>query len=463
MRLPLVAGMACLLACSSEPLPELPALDPGKFQPSVRAEVEKAMGEVRQSPKNAPANGKLGMVLHAHDQFGAARVMYRRARILDARAFEWPYYLALVESAAGNREAAIHAIQEALAIDPSYAPAKLRRAETLFDLGRLDQSGLASEDLTREYPEMAAAWYGVGRVKAAKGETADAISALERACQLFPQYGSAHYALAQALNKAGREEEAGPHLAAYERFKTNVPPSNDRWLGEMQALNRGSAHLLRLASEAEQHGDMAAALKFTEQALSEDPKSVQANANLISVYGRNGQADKAQEHYRKAVELNPNHADAHYNYGVLMFQLGRRGEAKKAFEKALAVNPYHAQAHNNLAFVLEAEGRMAEAMAHYRKAIENDPNYRLAHFHLGRVLANQRKYAEAIEHMSKTLSAEDASTPGYMYALGAVYGRSGDRAKAVDFMRQARVKAEAAGQAPLVASIDRDLKTLGQR
>jgi tetratricopeptide (TPR) repeat protein len=458
------AAALCLCACTSRPpLPELPALDLARFQPSVRAEVERAFDEARRAPEDARANGRLGMVLHAHDQFGAARVMYQRARALDAKAFEWPYYAALAESAAGNREEALAALEEALAIDPSYAPARLRRSEILFDLGRLDESGRAAQDLAREYPEMAAAWYGVGRVKAAKGETAEAIAALQRACQLYPQFGAAQYALAQTLNKAGRKAEAEPHLAAYGRFKTNAPPSNDRWTGELQALNRGSAFLLRLASDAEQQGNWAAALKYTEQALAEDPKSAQAHVNLVSLYGRAGQAEKALKHYRTAVELNPNLADAHYNYGVILFQLGKRAEAAKAFERALAANPYHAQAHNNLAFVLEAVGRTAEAAAHYRKAIENDPNYRLAHFHLGRVLANQRNYPEAIAHLEKTLSPEDASTPGYMYALGAVYGRSGDRGRAADLMQRARAKAEAAGQAQLVASIDRDLRTLGVR
>jgi predicted Zn-dependent protease len=109
------------------------------------------------------------------------------------------------------------------------------------------------------------------------------------------------------------------------------------------------------------------------------------------------------------------------------------------------------------------QGSGGEAMKHYNAAVKNEPGHRLAHFHLGRLLANQRRYPEAIEHLKQTLLPEDANTPGYLYALGAVYGRSGNRARSVDLMTRAREKAAALGQSRLVASIEKDLTTLGAR
>jgi len=332
-----------------------------------------------------------------------------------------------------------------------------------LDQGNLEESGREYTVLVREHPESAAAWYGQGRVRLALGDAAGAVGPLRKACELFTRYGGARYALSQALRKLGREEEARPHLELYERNMTAVPPLEDRFLSELSQLNQSAAELLRMAKAAEDQGRLAEAESLSRRALELDPASVQAHINLISLYGRGGQLEKAAEHYRQAVRLNPNQADVHYNYGVLLFQRKKLQEAEMAFGKAIEANPYYAEAHNNLGYLLEVKGRQGEAVKHYRIAVESQPGYRLAHFHLGRVLASQRRYPEAIEHLKKTLSPEDGDTPGYLYALGAVYGRSGDRPASVDLLLQAQSKAAALGQHALVAAIDKDLKTLRAR
>jgi Tfp pilus assembly protein PilF len=199
------------------------------------------------------------------------------------------------------------------------------------------------------------------------------------------------------------------------------------------------------------------------KALETDAASAQAHANLVSLYGQLNQPEKAEQHYRKAVELSPNLADSHYNYGVLLFGQQRFSEARKAFEQAIGANRYHAEAHNNLGYLLEREGRSGEAEKHYREAIANQPGYRLAHFHLGRLLLHRRDVAGAIAQFEQTITVDDDSTPGYLYALGAAHGRAGDRNRAVEFLRQARDKAAARGQSPLISSIERDLAVLERR
>jgi predicted Zn-dependent protease len=103
------------------------------------------------------------------------------------------------------------------------------------------------------------------------------------------------------------------------------------------------------------------------------------------------------------------------------------------------------------------QGRLDEAADLYHKALQNKPNHRVAHFNLGRILVNRGKTGEAIEHFVQTLTPEDENTPGYLYALGAAYAHSGDRASALRYIKDARSKAQALGQTDLLVSIDRDL------
>ncbi|MGH9673182.1 MAG: tetratricopeptide repeat protein, partial [Bryobacteraceae bacterium] len=333
----------------------------------------------------------------------------------------------------------------------------------LLDLGKLEESGVIYAELVREQSAPATAWYGLGRVRLAQGTASAALEPLRNACRLYPEFGAAHYSLAQALRSLGRGQEALYHLEQAEIHKAGAPPVEDRLMAEIAELNRGPARLLRAAKTAEEQGRLTEAEVLTLQALELDPKSVQAHTNLISLYGRRGAQEKAAAHYRRVLTLSPNHADAHYNYGVLLFQQENRNEARSAFEKALAANPYLAAAHNNLAYLLEMEGRAEEAMKHYRLALKNEPGYRLAHFHLGRLLAERRQYAQSIEHLRQTLSPEDSNTPGYLYALGDVHRRSGDRIRSTAVLNQAREMAAAMGQTALAATIEKELRELGAR
>ncbi|MBI1786328.1 MAG: hypothetical protein HYR60_02100, partial [Acidobacteria bacterium] len=83
-------------------------------------------------------------------------------------------------------------------------------------------------------------------------------------------------------------------------------------------------------------------------------------------------------------------------------------------------------------------------------------------FHLGGLLLNQRQYPEAIAHLEQTVSPEDENTPGYWYALGVAYGRSGDRVRAAEWMGKARQGALTRGQTQLASSIEKDLALLAR-
>ncbi len=452
-----------LAGCGSRTTsPELPHLRLEDYQPSVRVEVGKAWEAAKAAPRDAEKTARLGMVLHAHEQWNAAAACYRAASKIDPKRFDWTYYLADVYAQMGRREDALAALDAALKQEPDYEPARIRMAELLLDAGRADESAQLYQRLLGENDRRAAAWYGLGRIQAARGETASAIASLEKATALYPDYGPAHYALALALRKQGRAGDADSHIRSYERHKLNIPPLEDHRLAEVRALNAGATNFIRQGAELEAQGKLDEAIQAHLRALESDPSSEQARANLIQLYARTGNPAEAERQYASVIARNPSHAEAHYNYGVIRFSEKKFADAREAFEKCLKANPQHAGAHNNLGYLLEMEGRAADAVAHYRKAVEFEPNHRLAHFHLGRNLALQRQFGEAIAHLEKTLEPDDEQTPTSLYALGAAMARSGDVAGARKRLESAREKAQSRGQTALLKSIERDLLALGK-
>ncbi|MBM3774142.1 MAG: hypothetical protein FJW37_03175, partial [Acidobacteria bacterium] len=94
-------GFAFLLAACAR-LPELP-----RPAGERRAEILKIYEEARSSPRDATRNGRLGMILQAYEQSGAAAVCFERARALAPGDPRWTYYLGIARASLQQwREAA---------------------------------------------------------------------------------------------------------------------------------------------------------------------------------------------------------------------------------------------------------------------------------------------------------------------------------------------------------------------
>jgi len=445
---------------AAETLPPLPRLDLTGYLPAVQQQVQQAYGNARTHPDDAAANGALGMVFDAYEQYDAAAICYDRARRLDPRSFRWLYLLGWVQAAQGQHQDAAHTLAEALRINADDTFAKLRRADSLLTIGQLDEAGTIYQQVAMAQPDRADVHYGLGRVSAARGDWQSAMTAYQKACELFPSYGPAHYALATAFRKLGRDAEAQQQLRLYEQDKTAGPPQHDPLRGDVAMLNLGSAAHIRRAADLERAGRIDEAIAEEEAALRVDPNAVQAHINLIALYGRVGRLRDATEHYQAAVALDPTQADLHYNYGILLLKQKDDTAAMAAFKETLRLNPHYAEAHSHLGAIYGNRGNISEAIQQFNAALAERPTDRLAHFQLGRMAANEGRYDEAIEHLTQTLVPEDANTPLYLYALGATYARAARPAEALKYLRTAREQATARNQTDLVAAIDRDLRTL---
>ncbi len=451
-----VLAAALCLSALAQSLPDLPPIAVDSFGVEIREQIRKAITEAQAKPSDAEANGRLGMVLQTYEQYEPAAVCYERARRLSPDEFRWVYFLAVSQAAAGKYAEAARTFGEALRLKAEYMPAQLRLADALLAAGQPDEARRYYEKVQN----FAQASYGMGRIKSAASDHAPAAEHFKKAVEQFPEYGAAHYALGLALRNLGQTAKAQEHLALSQQFKDSRPPLNDPLLSSIAELNSAASELLKRGVMFEAAGKLPEAIADHERAVEANPQLVQAHINLISLYARTRQFDKAETHYRAAVAINPNMADGHYNFGVLLTMQDRFGDAAKAFERALQLDPFSAEAHHNYAAMIEREGRLDEAALHFRKAIESKPSHRMAHFHLGRILVNQDKLTEAIEHFQKTLMPEDEQTPMFTYALGATYARTGDNRQAIQFLRQALKGAITMRQDQLAASIERDLRSL---
>src|SRR6266852_1333251 len=446
-----------LVACgcgASRSVPELPNVDASKFQKDVGKAVEEAFAEAKKYPSDASRTLRLCMVLHAHEQYQAAGQCYARAHALAPTDFAALYCWSHALAAEGAYAAAADRLRQALAVRPESVPAQLKLAEVLTDSGNASEAADLYKRVLAKAPDEARAHFGLGR--ALGGDAAE----FRKSLDLFPRYGAAQFALASANRRRHDETKAQEILRNYDRDKLLLPPLNDPEMAAVRNLNQSAGALMQNAANEAIEGRLEEAVSLYERAIAADGRLTRAYTDLISLYGRLGRNSQAEEAYRQAIALDPNETDAYYNFGVFCFERQRRTEAKTAFDSAVRLQPHHAEALNNLGAIFEQQGKWDQAAALYRRAIDANASYPLAHFHLGRIYANQRKYAPAIAELERSLEPKTESTPAYLYALAATHARAGNRARAIEVMREARKQAEARGQAPLIASIDRDLALL---
>ncbi len=298
-----VALACCLCLCAhslrAQTLPDLPAIVLDGFDPESKEQIQKAVRQVEAKPRDAEANGWLGMTLHTYEQFEWATPLLSTGAPVSADRISLGI---LPGHRAGGTGATARSCGELSGLRcnkmPKHLPAQLRLAEALLAGGQLSESQQFYEIVIKRNPNIAQAYYGLGRVFATS-KPAEALRHYRRAIELFPEYGAAHYALGLALRDAGQTAEAQEHLARSQQLKLSRPTLEDPLIVGLAEMNAGASKHLKRGALLEREGKLEASIAEHEQALELNPWFIQAHINLISLYGRTSQFDKAEKHYHE--------------------------------------------------------------------------------------------------------------------------------------------------------------------
>jgi len=112
-----------------------------------------------------------------------------------------------------------------------------------------------------------------------------------------------------------------------------------------------------------------------QQAVTANPKNVDAVVQLGNTYFDAEQWDNAITWYKRAVELDPKNADASTDLGVSLYYSNRPDEALAQFERSLKISPTHTKTLLNKGIVL-AFGKqdLRGAQAEWEKVVSLAPN-----------------------------------------------------------------------------------------
>ena len=298
---------ALLLSCAP-PQPQQtdrPALAEPRlqgFSRAAREQIETLYRKAVAHPNSSESIGRLGMALHAFEQFDQAEICYQRAVDLAPNSFRWTYYLATVQASLGKTQAAAHTFQRALGLKPSDLSARLRRAELLADMGQTDQAQkILLATLGHDHGETPGVHYRIGQLVGNDDPNA-AARHFHRVIELAPEHRESHYALAQAYRQLGNVEASKKHLALY---RASGPVTRrdyaDPLMDEVDRQRTATAqHSFDQGMQMESKGKLAEAAQAYHAALAQSPRYLQAHVNLIGVYGQLGDVAMATEHYEQS-------------------------------------------------------------------------------------------------------------------------------------------------------------------
>jgi len=154
-------------------------------------------------------------------------------------------------------------------------------------------------------------------------------------------------------------------------------------------------------------------------------------------YKEEGEFAKAEDAFKKVIELNPAEDKAYLELGWLYTAQRKYVAAKEIFERALELNASKKYlVYFNLGFYYEHQRKYAEATEMFKKTIELEPvNYR-AHLELGWCYGYQGKYAEAEEAFKKAIELNPKDDRAYG-ALAVLYKKTGRSGPADEYYKKA--------------------------
>ena len=237
----------------------------------------------------------------------------------------------------------------------------------------------------------------------------------------------------QAVSKIDSDPDVHFGVALYYRYKNEYEKAEKHLQAAMTLDEENPKYKRELNDMLSEQSEMAPALQKYKQAIAKTPEDPGPVAQLAKYYLRWGKYDKAEEQYKKAVELasivpkapvaktasdksaepvaqEPSRVPEYANsLGWFYFNDKKYAQAEQAFKTALKVNPKHTPAQFGLGRTYENLQQYDLAVSHYTKAAALDPDNQEAQKHLD-ALKESGKIAPVGE-MVNTQNGKPAKQP----------------------------------------------------
>ena len=362
-------------------------------------------------PDDADVYLRIAQIYRELHQLDKAEENLVKARQYAPGSLEVMYNEAMIYEAQGRYEDAIKVLSDAVTgvkAQSSVLPNRRRSLAILYQqLGQLYRDAQNYQAAVYTYQELG----HLGdeedhRARILLMETYRQAKELPKALQIgkdaiakYPTDNSIRATYALLLGENQQPDEA---VKLLEGSLKNNAADRDVYLNMAQIYERAHKY-----AEAE-------AMARKAEALPGDPRENEMTWFLMgAIYERQKQFDKAEEEFKKVLNVNPKNAAALNYYGYMLADRGLRlDEAHEMIQRALDQEPYSGAYLDSLGWVYYKQNKLTEAEAALRKAVERESHDPTIRSHLGDVYAKQGRPEQAAIEWEKSLAEWHRSLPG---------------------------------------------------
>lgn len=368
---------------------------------------------VRADPQSLEGHFLLGNVYEAKRELDNAARSFGEVLRLNPRAAAAQTRLAMIQLQRNELPAATQLAEQAAAAQPGSLAASLVLARSLVARGDLARAAEVTGGLLQRAPQVAGVQNQAGMLALARGDRAGARAAFEKALSLDANMVEPLSAL------VGLDIQEKKPAAARARLEQRL------------AKTPNAAPVLTLAGRVwGATGDAAKAEQFLRRAIEADGANLEAYSLLGSLYLSQQKPGQAIAEFDKLAARQPGAIGPATTAALILQLQGRTDEARARYERLVEANPRAAVAANNLAWIYASRGEQLDKalqLAQLAKAeLPDDPqvNDTLAFVYLRKEL-----WSLAIPPARLAADKEPAN-PTFHYRLGTAYAGAGDPAKA---------------------------------
>jgi len=247
---------------------------------------------------------------------------------------------------------------------------------------------MSDSPVTMSSSERAA--YTLGRQSFEAGDDETAISAFRTLLGTREGFADVHYMLALILDRSGELEAAGENL----REAIRINPAYTEALLALATLYERQGQYAR----AQEHAEQAAAVARTGPPGALDATTRGKLANLQAGVGdacaEVGEYRDAIDAYRKALDRCPNFHDIRFRLAISLREAGLANKSLLELQRVIRGNPSYVDAYIQLGLTYYSLGRPQEAIEQWQAALSRDASKSRARMYLQLVQAQERERKE---------------------------------------------------------------------
>lgn len=346
---------------------------------------------------------------------------------------------------AGEKDLAVKASTDGLALRPNWEGAALFKAQVLHSIS----TATAIEYYTaylREFPQSREMRLSYARLLVQEKQFGPAREEFKRLAADFPnnpevplaiglismqlrEYDAAETYLGQALAAGVKDDDAVRFYLGQLSEERKRWDDAKRWY-EAVTGSQAFAAKVRIAGVLARQGDLPEARKYLQQiVVTTNQQRAQVAAAESSLLRDAKLLKEAFDVLNKALEKLPNHPELLYDHAMAAEKIDRIDVMESSLKKLIQVKPDHAHAYNALGYTLaDRTTRYEEAKQYLEQALKLAPDDPFILDSMGWLQYRMKDYTQAINTLRQALSVR--ADPEIAAHLGEVLWAAGQKDEA---------------------------------